>query len=332
MKNTAEAQYLLDILRRNGVIELRCLRDGSVHNGLFDDYASAKQAIVIAEKHKMDSYILLNPCYGTATNKLEKALQGSGIKDKDIRGVWCIPMDFDPVRETGTAATDDECKEASDRAESCSLFLKKRGFHEPVTGFSGNGYHLLYFCEMPNDEKTKKTLHDLYLGLKLRFSDDSIKFDTTVRNPSRIFRLYGTTNQKSGRKSFVLFNESAKLIDTATIEALAQEVAPPAPAKPTYVERKAYAETGLSIRGWDIIKAFRSIGLYKRPLGSDKHAVICPWVNQHSSQDHLQKTDTVIWDKNSSGYPGWFCAHDSCAGRGLKDVFNFLVGGGHAAA
>ena len=332
MKNTNESQYLRSMLQRNEIIELRCLKDGHVYNGLFTEYEAAKNAIIIAEKNHFDSYVLLNPCHAEPTNRLVKPKQGQGVSDSDIRGIWVIPMDFDPVRETGTASTEEECQYASERATYCADFLKKRGFGEPVKGFSGNGSHLLYYTELANNEQTKVLLKNIYLGLKLRFNDDLVKFDTTVRNPSRILRLYGTTNQKSGRRTWVNFSPETKFIDPDIIKAVAEELAPPAPAKQTYVERKAYKDNGLSIRGWDIIREFVGMGLYKRQLDSQKHAVICPWVQQHSSPDNLQKTDTVIWDKNSSGYPNFHCSHEHCSDKGIRDVFNFLVGTAHAIA
>jgi len=39
-------------------------------------------------------------------------------------------------------------------------------------------------------------LRAIYSGLHAEYSDDSVEFDRSVRNPSRIFRLYGTINRK----------------------------------------------------------------------------------------------------------------------------------------
>lgn len=330
MQDSTEAQWLKTMLRRNTRLELRAMKDGKVLTGIFDNYQALRTAIIGIERLGYDSYITLNPFSKAANNVLSS---GQAVSDKDITDIWIIPFDLDPVRDAGTASTDEQCEMALDRADAVWCFLQNRGWCSPVIAFSGNGYHLHYYVDMPNNDRTKETLKKLYLGLQLRFSDDLIKFDVSVRNASRIFRLYGTTNQKSGRKTQVWLNSAYdyECLPTQLIEETAVEVAPPPPQRPTYVEKKNYSDKGISIRGFDVVSAMQRLGLYKRQLDATKHSTTCPWCGEHSSKDDLNKTDTVIWNLNDKGYPGFHCSHDSCAGRGIKDVLN-LVGGSYATA
>lgn len=330
MKNTAEAQWLQTMLARNTRLELRAIKSGKVLTGIFNDYRLLRNAIAGVERNGYDSYITLNPFSNLANNEMA---QGQAVSDRDITGVWALPFDLDPVRETGTASTEEQCEQAMDRADAVWCFLQKRGWCCPVIAFSGNGYHLHYYVDMPNNDRTKETLKKLYLGLQLRFSDDLVKFDVSVRNAARIYRLYGTTNQKSGRKTQVWLNSAYdyECLPTKLIEGAAFELAPPPPAKQTYVERKKCEEQGVTLRGFDVVAVMQRLGLYKRQLDSTKHATTCPWCCEHSSADDLSKTDTVVWNMNSAGYPGFHCSHDSCHGRSIKDVLNF-VGGSYAAA
>jgi hypothetical protein len=55
---------------------------------------------------------------------------------------------------------------------------------------SGNGYHLLYFIDLPADDGglVQRVLH----ALADKFDDEDAEVDRSVSNPSRIARFYGT--------------------------------------------------------------------------------------------------------------------------------------------
>jgi hypothetical protein len=61
---------------------------------------------------------------------------------------------------------------------------------------SGNGWHLLYPLDLPNDKQTKEVVKGVLDGLASMFDDEKVKIDTAVHNASRITRLYGTMNRK----------------------------------------------------------------------------------------------------------------------------------------
>ncbi len=105
-------------------------------------------------------------------------------------------MDFDPVRPSGVSATDAEKKAARQRALEAREFLREIGWPEPVVGDSGNGYHLLYRIELPNDRESLELVKGTLEALAFRFSDRAVEVDTTTCNAARIWKLYGTTARK----------------------------------------------------------------------------------------------------------------------------------------
>ena len=65
---------------------------------------------------------------------------------------------------------------------------------DPLLADSGNGGHLMYRIDEPaeDDGLLEKRLH----ALQHRFGDSAVKVDTTVHNPARIWKLYGTMAAK----------------------------------------------------------------------------------------------------------------------------------------
>jgi hypothetical protein len=61
---------------------------------------------------------------------------------------------------------------------------------------SGNGYHLLYRVDLPNDRESLELVRGILEALAFRFDDDRVKVDTTTSNAARIWKLYGTTARK----------------------------------------------------------------------------------------------------------------------------------------
>lgn len=62
---------------------------------------------------------------------------------------------------------------------------------------SGNGAHLLFrLADLPANDENKKMIKNFLEGLAQRFDTDAVKIDTTVFNPARIWKLYGTAARK----------------------------------------------------------------------------------------------------------------------------------------
>ena len=165
----------------------------STYGGYFDDpEALIKAALTI--KRALGWYIMLNPCHpdvlSRICNRLVRLGKGESTQDSEIlRRLW-LPIDVDPIRISRISSTDEEHRLALDRARVIANFLGSRGWPDPIFGNSGNGGHLLYSIDLPIDDcgLVQKCLK----FLDKRFSDDRVKVDTSVSNPARIWKLYGT--------------------------------------------------------------------------------------------------------------------------------------------
>jgi hypothetical protein len=78
--------------------------------------------------------------------------------DEQITERRWLPLDFDPKRPSGISSTNTEKDAALARAIDCREFLRAEGWPEPVFADSGNGAHLLYAIQEPNDAATRDLL------------------------------------------------------------------------------------------------------------------------------------------------------------------------------
>lgn len=114
-----------------------------------------------------------------------------------------------PSAPSGISASKEE-KEAARRVAGMAMKkLMAMGFSEPVVADSGNGYHLLFKIHASVEER--QVLADFLAVLDMWFSTDAVKIDTTVFNPARITKLYGTmarkgasTQERPHRRSYII--------------------------------------------------------------------------------------------------------------------------------
>jgi len=66
----------------------------------------------------------------------------------------------------------------------------------------------------------------------------------------------------------------------------------------------------------DILHLFRNAGLYQSPLCGKKHAVTCPWADNHSSD---RNGGAVVWEGE-----GFCCKHNSCRDKSFKELLSAL--------
>lgn len=135
-------------------------------------------------------------CYGREqSEKIIKSPKNTTNDTNITKRKWVL-IDFDPVRVAGTNATDDEFEMAHKKAQQVFSYLRSAGFNDPVICRSGNGYHLVFRCDMPNTDEVRDTLSQFLQSLSLMFSDGKVDIDEAVFNAARICKLYGTTAKK----------------------------------------------------------------------------------------------------------------------------------------
>ena len=169
--------------------------------GWFDDPDKLLQAAQeIEQRQPTGIYITLNPVERELLVRSPNRLVDrprSTTADRDIsRRVW-LPIDIDPVRPSGTNADPCELLVARTKAlEVADWLLEQLGAEPDIWGFSGNGYHLLYRIDMPNDAESTRLVKSVLIRASDRFNDGEAKVDRSVSNPARIWKLYGTTARK----------------------------------------------------------------------------------------------------------------------------------------
>ncbi len=181
------------------VVELRGFKGRKTVSGYFNDHDALARAAHKLDVEGYQVYVTLNQVnpdlLARAANRL-KEYPKSTTSDNDIIRIKWLPLDFDPVRPSNVASTNEE-KEA---AEACTRevrqFLLNLGWPDPVVGDSGNGFHLLYRIDLPNTQESRGLVKGVLESLAFRFDDKRVKVDTAVGNPARIWKLYGTMARK----------------------------------------------------------------------------------------------------------------------------------------
>jgi hypothetical protein len=199
-ETTSEIKRTIEVLFEPGdVVELRAFKDRTAVSGYFDDHEE-----LVEEATKLDGrgfivYVTLNPVQpallARAQNKI-KTYPKATTSDADILRRRWLPVDLDPVRPADVSATDEEKKAALGKARELRDYLKEQGWPEPLVADSGNGYHLIYRVDLPNDRESLELVKGVLEALAFKFSDETVEVDTTTCNAARIWKLYGTTARK----------------------------------------------------------------------------------------------------------------------------------------
>jgi hypothetical protein len=105
-------------------------------------------------------------------------------------------IDVDAARPAGISSTEEELQAALDGTRAIRDYLDGRDWPAPLFGCSGNGAHLVYGIDLPNDQDSTLLLSSFLQSLSDRFTSDGLTVDTTVFSAARISKLYGTKVMK----------------------------------------------------------------------------------------------------------------------------------------
>ncbi len=186
------------------VTEVRAITDDGIASGYFDsaEALAVKVDPLDAIPTVQGIYITLNPVdpalFSRRANRIKMRL---GVKDATtadsdiLRRRW-LPIDIDPVRPSGVSSTDAEHAAALTTARKVAAFLTEQGFPAPILADSGNGAHLLYRIDLPNDDASKVLVKHCLEILDTICGDRTATVDTANYNAARIWKLYGTMSRK----------------------------------------------------------------------------------------------------------------------------------------
>jgi len=310
------------------VIELRAFHKGKKRTdaGYFDfehrealaDAAirlNAQGAAVYVTLNRIDPQLMGRYC-----NRVENYATATVTDANVTRRRWLL-IDLDPVRPKDTSATDEQLATAKEQAKACYQALKAKGWPEPLAGESGNGWHLLYPLDLPNNTAGRDLVKGALAGLAQQFDTESVKVDQSVFNAGRITKLYGTVATKGDHTPLAPWRVSRlaltpgreAVVSTEQLEAL----------------NLVNAETVRSLRtrpqqgGFNLPDFIARLGIsyeVDQHEGSDRYKLAhCPFNPEHG------KGEAAIFQR-AGGALGFKCQHNSCADKGWQDLRTLVDG------
>ena len=318
------------------LFEIRLINGGYNASGYFTNADTAIKALQdfrpewnarTKAARAVNIFITLNPinmsCYSRKQHDCFIENVQPTTKDNEITALHWLLIDLDPKRMSGVSSSEEELKLAKTKARTIHDFLSDRGFKEPIRAMSGNGIHLVYRFDVPNTAENVAVFENTLKVLSEKFSDEEVEVDTTVFNPARICKLWGTIAQKGAttperphRKAYIepSVPSSVDVNDFTLLQALVaefEEKKPSVPAQDTIqTEKKGKFDLQKFISDHNIpVKSIENT-----PNGTVKYILErCLFDESHKGKD------AAIFQK-SDGSLGYKCFHNSCSDKHWKDV------------
>ena len=327
----------IQLLHPNGeLFEIRLINGGYNASGYFTSADTAIKALQdfhpewnarTKTAKAANIFITLNPinmsCYSRKQHDCFIENAQPTTKDNEITALHWLLIDLDPKRMSGVSSSEEELKFAKAKSRTIHDFLSARGFKEPIRAMSGNGIHLVYRFDVPNTSENVSVFENALKVLSERFSDEEVEVDTTVFNPARICKLWGTIAQKGAttperphRKAYIepSVPSSVDVNDFTLLQALVaefEEKKPSVPAQDTIqTEKKGKFDLQKFISDHNIpVKSIENT-----PNGTVKYILErCLFDESHKGKD------AAIFQK-SDGSLGYKCFHNSCSDKHWKAV------------
>ena len=319
--NEKQIRYSFELMKaQNELIEIRVIgKSGKNYSGYFKSID--KLVSEIARFDNENIYFVLNEisdaCY--SRDQMEVMIEKPKIttSDNDITKRNWLLIDIDTKRSAGVSSTNEEKQHSKTTANKVFSYLRDLGFSNPIVCDSGNGVHLLYKIEMPNDEQSKMILHACLQVLDLFFTNEGAEIDKSVFNAARITKMYGTsarkgksTNERPHRESYIKeVTEQIKTTPTVLLQKLANLL--PVKETPTYSNNYGKDEFDL-----DNFISSNGINVKSRAdtsVGTKYILDHCLFNDQHKGKD------AAIF-KLSNGAIAYKCLHSSCSSNKWQDV------------
>lgn len=306
------------------VVEVRAITDDGIASGYFDSVEDLSEKVGAADvlPSVQGIYITLNPVnpalLSRRANRIKMRLgkKDATTSDADIVQRRWLPVDVDPVRPSGVSSTGKEHAAAIAKAERIAEYLTGMGWPAPVLADSGNGAHLLYRIDLPNDDDSRDLVKRCLEVLASVFNDTAAQVDISNFNAARIWKLYGTMSRKGDstadrphrRASLIMAPPNPGVVDRALLTRLAG-VLPDPPTAPVQVRpagktNAPSARAPLDLRRW---LANHHIGVQtEKPYQGGTLFLFeqCPFSGAHKDGAY------AIQFANGAIHAG--CHHESC--------------------
>lgn len=311
----------LDLLfGRGAVFEIRIPKTkyGTI-SGYFDDTAMAASMISKENGKHQAIYVTANPVdpalAARSHNRFEYGSHTTTNDAEVTRRRWFL-IDLDPVRPAGISSTDEELSKARTTAAAIKEWLTSLGWPEPIEACSGNGIHMMYATDEPNDEATRSEYEFATKMLAGIFSDDHILVDTTMWNASRVWKVYGTVAAKGSstaeRPHRVAMLERVPEVIGLVPRGLIENLANALKNSQTEEYKDMTGEFIADMEKW-LLERGQRVTSGPRPLygneGKKWTIARCPFNDQH--------TDPMVGLVNNR--PVYRCLHNSCSAFRWKE-------------
>lgn len=322
----SEVQKTIDVLSNYGIkkINLRLLNGQKTKNQVCQIVDIDVPTVVSND---------IKTAYYTTFNEINDNCEigNIAIKDSNISSYRFMLIDVDPERPSGTCATEAEKQSAITMTNKILEWFETNGFAQEniIIADSGNGRHLLVPLNFIPANSAKDMVKTILNQLSKKFSNKDSKIDTTVYNPSRITRLYGTinckgenTSERPYRQSKLLkipkevpaglTEEDLKRLTVRLEDSLTEQV------NKTVLESLGATE----VKPYILAKGEEWLNFYSLEHASpkkDEHEntlypfTCCP-LRQHSNND--SGASFII---TKSGKCRFKCLHESCSSKTIND-------------
>lgn len=289
-----------------------------VRSGYFTDPSVAAEHIARVAASSHGVYATLNTVLpelrARRADRIDVADKGETTGDQHVVSRTRLLIDIDAVRPSGISASDREHDAALSLAAEVADELDACGWPSPLRGDSGNGAHLVYAIDLPVDDGglVARVLEAAQSRWGCSVDGIALKIDTTVANPSRITKLFGTRTRKGDdvqerphRMARIVRAPDA--LDVVTREQLEMFAATHAPVAPP-VKPSATSRTGqpFDVSGW---LSRHGIVTSEQFTGGDGRTIwvldVCPFNADHArGEAHVHQL--------VDGMLGAACKHESC--------------------
>lgn len=324
------------LLAEGGITELRALdavlqgdRRSGTASGYFDSPEKLADAVarIVSAKGVYVIPNAVNPdLLSRAANRIRLVGRADPTtSDHDIvRRRWLL-IDLDAKRPAGIGSTAEEHEAAQKRAYTLREYLTSEGWPDPIIADSGNGWHLLFRIDLPSDDGG--LVQRVLAALADKFDDSFVKVDTSVFNPSRIWKCYGTLAAKGDStptrphrfSRLVSVPEALQQVPDALLLALAGTAL--ATATPATSTTRLAVPRNFDLQEWITKHLPEATGPKDwKGAGSMWSIPTCPF-----NPDHLGASAFV--GRLPGGAITAGCHHNSCKGWGWKDLRDLLEPG-----
>lgn len=316
---------LTALFQPDDVVELRSFAKGRKRTdaGYFDGEHRQQLAEHAARLNKPGAavYVTLNSIdpqlLSRYANRIEVGAATTTTDAQVTRRRWLL-LDFDPTRPTDTSATDAQLEAAKAAARACWQALQAECWPDPLAAESGNGFHLLYPLDLPNDNESRDLVKGALAGLAARFDTDQVKLDQSVFNAGRITKLYGTVATKGDHTPLAPWRLSQLVaIPERGAVVTGDQLRAWLPVKPAAQPASYQRGNGRAGGAFDLGDFLPRLGIaFEQDMheGSERFKLAhCPFNPEHG------KGEAAIF-RRPSGALGFCCQHNSCSDKEWPDV------------